>query len=280
VSDASIVSEARPGPKPKRLYLRIVNSSEVDLDARPSPRTLTAWARELERVGRLVAHGTVVDPPGDLLLFRAADASEAQRALRGDPWRAVPGVQSTLLAWSPSRFASGVNLDPPPSRGSGRLTSLKRVAVAVRNQTRSVTWYQEVLGLTIRDQEADTGFVELALGQGSSGISVVQPRAEWGEALFSRTSARIGAETGIVFQTDSVPALALRLEHAGAHLTQPPRFEPWGGTTVRFTDPDGNEFLAFQWGDATRPGRTVPPTPARPRGKGDNPRRTPRVRSP
>ncbi|MCI4346372.1 MAG: VOC family protein [Thermoplasmata archaeon] len=274
-----MAAEARPGPKPKRLYLRIVRSAEVEGSDRPSARSLTAWSRELERVGRLVAHGSLADPPGDLLLFRASDASEAERAMRADPWRSVPGARTELLSWSPSRLASGVNLDPPPSRGAGRLTSLKRVAVAVRDQTKSVAWYEEVLGLTIREQETATGFVELALGQGSSGISVVQPRPEWGEPLFSKTSARVGAETGIVFQTDSVPALALRLEHAGAHITQPPRFEPWGGTTLRFTDPDGNEFLAFQWGEASAPQAiTAGRRPAR--GKGDNPAHPPHPAKP
>ncbi|HKV89869.1 MAG TPA: VOC family protein, partial [Thermoplasmata archaeon] len=52
--------------------------------------------------------------------------------------------------------------------------------------------------------------------------------------------------TGIVFETDSVDALALRLEHAGVRLAAPPHPEPWGGRTIQFRDPDGNEFLAFE----------------------------------
>ncbi|MCI4334715.1 MAG: VOC family protein [Thermoplasmata archaeon] len=239
--------EPKPGPKPKRLYLRIVRLAEGSTD-RPPHRLIAAWTLDLERVGRLVAHGELVDPPGDLLLFRATDASEAERALRSDPWRAVEGAESELLSWHASSTAIGVNLDPPPSRGTGRLTSLRRVAIAVRDQARSVAWYQEVLGLSVRERETETGFIELALGRGSSGLAVVEPRPEWGEPHYSRTAARVGRETGIVFQTDSVSALALRLQHAGAKVTQLPRAEPWGGSTIRFADPDGNEFLAFQWG--------------------------------
>lgn len=257
--------ESKPGPKPKRVYLRLVRAPGTGPEERPSARSLRAWTDELERVGRLVAHGELTDPPGDLLLLRAADAAEAERALRGDPWRTVEGAQIELLTWHASHSATGVNLDPPPSRGAGRLTSLRRIAIAVRDQKRALAWYQEVLGLTVREREEETGFIELALGQGSSGLAVVEPRPEWGEPYYSRTAARVGHETGIVFQTDSVPALALRLEHAGTRITQPPRTEPWGGTTLRFEDPDGNEFLAFQWGSGAP---TAHPPPDKPHHSG------------
>jgi catechol 2,3-dioxygenase-like lactoylglutathione lyase family enzyme len=260
-----VAAESKPGPKPKRLYLRIVRAPESGPEERPSARSLKAWTDELERVGRLVAHGELTDPPGDLLLLRATDAAEAERALRGDPWRAVESARFEILTWHASHAATGVNLDPPPSRGAGRLTSLRRVAIAVRDQGKAVAWYQDVLGLNVREREEETGFIELALGQGSSGLAVVEPRPEWGEPHYSRTAARVGHETGIVFQTDSVAALALRLEHAGARVTQPPRPEPWGGTSLRFEDPDGNEFLAFQWGSPTPGGPALAEPSHRPK---------------
>ncbi len=236
----------RPGPKPKHLYVRVVRAgSEDDVDF-PTPGIVRPFLEHLEHVGRLVAHGALRTPTGDLLIFRATDLAEARRVLRTDPFAGIHRTSYEFLEWSPAERGSGVNLDPPPPRGSGRLTSLQRVAVVVRDQKRAIAWYQNILGLAIRSQDPDTGYVELALGLGTSAISLIAPRADWGEPYYSEALDRIGAATGIVFQTDSVRALELRLRNAHATVTQSVREEPWGGSTIRFADPDGNEFLAFE----------------------------------
>ncbi|MFZ0699391.1 MAG: VOC family protein [Thermoplasmata archaeon] len=251
----------RPGPKPKHLYVRVVHAgSEGPLES-PTPGVVRPFLEHLEAVGRLVAHGRLRTPEGDLLVFRAGDLAEARRVLRTDPFGQLARTSYDLLEWSPAERGSGVNLDPPPPRGSGRLTSLQRVAVVVRDQKLATAWYGDVLGLAIRSQDTDTGYVELALGLGTSAISLIAPRADWGEPYYSEARSRIGTATGIVFQTDSVRALELRLRNAGATVTQSVLEEPWGGSTIRFADPDGNEFLAFETSVPKR--RTA--TPGRPR---------------
>ena len=235
----------RPGPKPRRLYVRVVRLGDEARDDRPPPRVVTAFVENLERVGRLVAHGRLTDPVGDLLILRAVDAAEASRVLRSDPYRSLEGVAYELLPWGPEKLGSGVNLEPPPALGSGRLTVLRRVSVFVRDQAAAVAWYKDILGLTVREADPATGYVEISLGGGTAALSLVAPKPEWGEPFHSEASNRIGTPTGIAFETDSVPALELRLRHAGAIVTQVPLPQPWGGTTLRFTDPDGNEFLAF-----------------------------------
>ncbi len=241
----------RPGPKPKRLFVRIVRWAAVDPSEFPSRRSIREMLENLERVGRLVAHGALDQPPGDLLIIRAVDLAEANRVLRTDPMHVVPESQYEIVEWDPSTFGSGVNLDPPPARGSGRLTLVQRVAVVVSDQVRSVGWYRDVLGFVVRVQDPDSGYVELALGIGTVALSLITPRPEWGEPHYSETRSRIGTRTGIVFQTDSVAALELRLRNAGAQVTQSVQAEPWGGRQIRFQDPDGNEFLAFEMGSAT-----------------------------
>jgi catechol 2,3-dioxygenase-like lactoylglutathione lyase family enzyme/uncharacterized protein YciI len=266
LADGAMGEEHRPGPKPKRLYVREVRLGDADRDDRPAPRAVRAFLAELDRVGRLVAHGPLTDPPGDLLLLRAADMAEAQRVLRTDPFRGLEATRYELAAWHPESTGAGVNLEPPPARGAGRLTQLQRISVVVRDQAAALAWYRDVLGLTVRQHDPETGYVELALGRGAVALSLIAPRPEWGEPYFSEALARIGVRTGIAFETDSVPALELRLRHAGAAVTQPPRGEPWGGSALRFTDPDGNEFLAFSTPSA---GRATPTGAAdrRPPGK-------------
>jgi catechol 2,3-dioxygenase-like lactoylglutathione lyase family enzyme len=237
---------SRPGPKPKRLYVRTVRVGDADRSELPGAAAIRRFEAELERVARLVARGQLTHPAGDLLIFRAASMDEAQRVLRTDPFRGLPGTTYELVEWNPVTLGSGANLEPAPARGSGRLTALLRVGVVVRDLVSSLQWYREVLGFPVREQDEATGYVELSLGRGASALSLVAPRREWGEPLYSETVGRIGTSTGIVFQTDSAAALELRLRSAGARVTESPRRQPWGGITLRFLDPDGNEFLAFQ----------------------------------
>ncbi len=269
---------ARPGPKPKRLYLRSVRFAPGPTEP-PAPRVVRTFVANLERVGRLVAHGSLADPACDLLVFRAVDSGEAARILRSDPWRALPDVTYEVQAWRPTATGSGVNLDPPPARGAGRLTSLDRISVVVHDQAAAAAWYREVLGLTVRARDPETGLLELSLGGGAVAVSLISPQRSWGEPYYSETLARAGAATGIAFRTDSVPALELRLRHAGARVTQEARAEPWGEVTLRFADPDGNEFLAYQSVPHTlwSPAPWVAPHRATPRRKGARVPRAPRA---
>jgi catechol 2,3-dioxygenase-like lactoylglutathione lyase family enzyme len=249
----------RPGPKPKRLYARLVRWGDPDRDDLPTGRARRLFASGLDASGRLVGSGRLTEPPGDLLIVRARDREEALRVLRTDPFRELPETLYDVLVWNPESLGTGVNLEPPPARGSGRLTQLQRVAVVVRDRASSLAWYRGVLGLEVRAEDPETGFLELSLGKGVVALSLVVPRPEWGEPYYSEALGRMGTRTGIVFETDSVAALALRLEHAGVRLPEPPRSEPWGGRTIRFADPDGNEFLAFE------SARRRPGTPRRPK---------------
>ena len=207
---------------------------------------MRALVAEFDRAGRLVAHGELTDPSGDLLIFRAEDRWQAERLLRGDPWRGVPEVEYRLFDWKPETVGSGVNVEPPLARGSGRITLLQRVAVVVSDLDRAVAWYQDALGFVVVQDDPATGYVELGLVRGSTAIALITPSRTWGEPYYSEAFARMGSVTGIVFQTDSARALELRLRHAGATITRPESVEPWGRKVIQFADPDGNEFLAFE----------------------------------
>jgi catechol 2,3-dioxygenase-like lactoylglutathione lyase family enzyme len=241
-----MTSRSTPGRKPKRVYVRLFAQAGADPDSIPSPQEVREFISRLAQADRLVVHGPLTDPPGDLLLFRAREGDEARRVLRTDPYAKVLGARYEITEWNPTLLGSGVNLDLPPARGSGRLTLLQRVGVVVANQELAIRFYHEVLGFEIRVHDEESGYVEMALGKGTAALSLIAPNPSWGEPYYSEARARIGTRTGIVFQTDSVAALDLRLRHLGAQVTEGPRPEPWGGRSLRFTDPDGNEFLAFE----------------------------------
>jgi len=240
-----VADTRRPGRSPKRLYVRVVRFDPAVEVTAVERRALREFAENIDRVGRLVGHGPLANPPGDFLIFRAADRAEADRVVRPDPLRQFPGARYEILEWSPSAAGTGVSLEPPPARGSGRLTLLQRIPVVVSDQHRAIEWYRDVLGLTVLARDPDTQYVELGLGPGTTAISLIVPRPDWGEPHYSQTKARLGILTGIVFQTDSVPALELRLRHAGARILRSVERQPWGERTLLFSDPDGNELLAF-----------------------------------
>lgn len=240
------MATTRPGPKPRRLYLRLAMPMDRGSRERPPAAEMRRFLQNLDRVGRFVAHGPLSDPPGDALLLRSVGLDQATRTLRPDPWRTLAEVSYRVIEWDPAELGTGITLEPAPARGSGRLTALHRVGVAVTDAPRAREWYERVLGLSARAADRETGYFELALGRGAPALFLIAPRPEWGEPHFTESRSRIGRPTGIVFQTDSVPALALRLAHAGARLTAGPTLEPWGARTLRFLDPDGNEFLAFE----------------------------------
>jgi catechol 2,3-dioxygenase-like lactoylglutathione lyase family enzyme len=237
---------SRAGRKPKRLYVRLAIYRDPVPKAPPRLKKRDKHAESLDAAGRLVARGELTGPKGDLVIFRAEDRTKAEFLLRTDPLRKVPNVGYLLLDWRPDRIGSGVNIEPPPSRGSGRITQLHSVAVVVRDRAKAIAWYRDILGFLVLEDDPESGFVQLGLGKGSTALSLVTPQPSWGEPLYSETLRRAGVTTGIVYRTDSVRALQLRLEHAGARVTQTVSHEPWGRDVIRFTDPDGNEFLAFE----------------------------------
>ncbi len=266
-----VYPDRRPGRKPHRLYLRIVTTADgKPFAVPPAPKEVREFLAGLDRTGRLIAHGALTQPNGDLLFLRAADLDEARRAVRRDPFAGLARTSYLLWEWDPQEAGSGVNLEPPPARGSGRLVLLERISVFVRDRANAKRWYEEVLGLKVRADDPSSGRLEMALGPETAGLAISVPDPSWGEPAYAEAMARVGRATGLVFRTDSVRALSLRLEHAQAPITQPPRAEPWGEWTVRFTDPDGNEYLAY--GPEGAPSNDPAPDPVRPPAAG-SPRR-------
>ena len=246
-----MTTRSTPGRRPKRVYVRVVEVGAADPESWPEPHLMREFVLRLSQAGRLVGHGPLTNPPGDLLLFRAREGDEAKRVLRTDPWSRLAVGRYQVVEWNPTDLGAGVNIDLPPARGSGRLTLLQRVAVVVSDRNRAIAFYRDALGFEIRVQDDESGYIELALGKGAAALSLVAPHPNWGEPYYSEALARIGTRTGIVFQTDSVAALELRLDHFGSNVTERAHADPWGGRSIRFTDPDGNEFLAYEAGEPT-----------------------------
>ena len=256
------MEERRPGPRPRRLYARIAQCDSPPLEA-PARGSVRRCMEQLNRVGRLVAAGSITHPHGHLVIVRASRLDEAARILRSDPWRGIEGVRYEIVEWDPDLFAGGVNLEPAPALGSGRLTALERVAVVVRDQAAAIVWYRDVLGLKVREEDPSTGFVEVSLGRGAAALSLVCPRRSGRAGTMPRPAPGSARRPAWCSGPTVSPPSSSGLRHARGTITEGRRPQPWGGETLRFCDPDGNEFLAFQSGSPGPPMRTARPRPTR-----------------
>ena len=103
----------------------------------------------------------------------------------------------------------------------------------VESLGRSVTFYRDVIGLTVR-LEGD-GYVEFAMD--NTKFSLFER---------SRLAELIGREGGtppcgeIGFMIDDVDGEAARLERLGVEILSGPVNRPWRERTLHIADPDGN----------------------------------------
>jgi uncharacterized glyoxalase superfamily protein PhnB len=100
---------------------------------------------------------------------------------------------------------------------------------------RSLAFYRDVLGLTVRERWEEGGVlrgVELVAG----GVSLWLAQDDWkqGRDRVKGQGFRIYCTTG-----QDIDALAARIRASGAALAEEPKDQPWGGRDFAVVDPDG-----------------------------------------
>ena len=119
------------------------------------------------------------------------------------------------------------------------VTGIQDIYVNVQDMARAVAFYQDVLGLTVSDEDAhftglDAGGVRVGL-HWTGGTAVPQiPKDAHG--------AHAGAT--ITFRVDNAQVARSKLEAAGINILGFSE-NPWG-TIVIFEDPDGNVLKMMQ----------------------------------
>lgn len=121
----------------------------------------------------------------------------------------------------------------------GRITRLWVATVHVRSMEKAVHFYRDILGLKVQLDARRYNWVEVGPDEPNAKIGIR-------EASGDDASKRVGAITGIVFDTDDIEALYERLAQTGVEFTRRPTKTPWGGIIADFLDPDGNELEVVQ----------------------------------
>jgi catechol 2,3-dioxygenase-like lactoylglutathione lyase family enzyme len=121
------------------------------------------------------------------------------------------------------------------------LGSLGSVSVFVKDRKRAKEFYVRKVGLKVREEMKDMGFLALGATKGGKDASLLvwQPNREaWGED-YDDAVASIGTVTGIGFGTEDIEGTVKGLKRRGVKVSG---YEP-GGTFGTFSDPDGNVFF-------------------------------------
>jgi catechol 2,3-dioxygenase-like lactoylglutathione lyase family enzyme len=116
------------------------------------------------------------------------------------------------------------------------LRGIKFVGIPVKDQDAALKFYTEALGMKVLTDQPflpNQRWIELTI-----------PGAETGVALFTPPGheSRVGEFQSISFWCDDVSATAEGLKKKGVVFTQDPKTEQWG-TSAKFKDPDGNQFV-------------------------------------
>jgi predicted enzyme related to lactoylglutathione lyase len=113
---------------------------------------------------------------------------------------------------------------------------IKFVSIPVRDQDKALAFWTQKMGLQVTTDQA--------MGPGQRWIELKVPGGQTGMALFTPEGheSRIGAFTGISFESDDVETEYRELSSRGVEFAQPPKKETWGTSAV-FKDNDGNLFV-------------------------------------
>ena len=137
---------------------------------------------------------------------------------------------------------------------SGRVIAVRHAGVSVRDLEKSLAFYRDGLGLTVRLQADESGpFLEEILGFPGVRVTTVKLGAEQGQTLVEllrydkpRPSSAPGREvydlgsSHLALTVTDLDGLYHRLTEAGVTFRSSPRMAPDGRAKVAFcADPDG-----------------------------------------
>ncbi len=119
-------------------------------------------------------------------------------------------------------------------------TRLWYINIFSGNFDAAISFYRDVLGLTLRFKEDEHGYASFDTGQVGFSVARVTPDAD-------NYSALVGRFTGIGLSVDDLDAEYERLSSMGVAFSMPPTQQPWGGYMAIVKDPDGNELYLDQY---------------------------------
>ena len=145
-----------------------------------------------------------------------------------------------------ARKSSSKTAKAAPAKARAKADSLKMSEVSpaftVNDLTRSLAWYQDVLGFKTDERwEQDGKLMGVSLKAGGASFMIAQDDWKKGRDRKKGEGFRLYCAT-----KENVDALAKRIEARGGKLDQKPTDQPWGTRDFALTDPDGFKITIGQ----------------------------------
>jgi catechol 2,3-dioxygenase-like lactoylglutathione lyase family enzyme len=123
-----------------------------------------------------------------------------------------------------------------------KLQRLTEVSVYTRNAKLAKEFYTKKIGLKVRAEDKNMGYLALGATKGGedASLDLWQPDPKWGAEMYEQTSKSVGIVTGIGFQTSNLEKTVEQLAARGVKV------EKDSDTFARFWDPDGNVLFVNQ----------------------------------
>lgn len=122
--------------------------------------------------------------------------------------------------------------------------TIARCFVLVHDPDTALAFYQDALGLELRNDVANDGFRWITVGAPDQpDVSIVITNFLNGSPADDEALAALvakGAMPGVHFSTDDINATFEKLKQAGAEIVQEPTDQPWGVRDGAVRDPSGN----------------------------------------
>jgi predicted enzyme related to lactoylglutathione lyase len=122
------------------------------------------------------------------------------------------------------------------------LDYVQNIAVLVHDQQRALTFYRDVLGFEVRNDQdfmPDARFITVAPPGAQTEFAL------WPVTMQGMEGRQPGGFQGMSFKTSDIVELYKTLGQRGVNFTVPPQQVPWGWNAM-FADPDGNVFNVVQ----------------------------------
>jgi lactoylglutathione lyase len=133
------------------------------------------------------------------------------------------------------RTASAKKSPRAKTQSKGLTLSSVSPSFTVGDLQKSITWYQDVLGLVVKDRwEWDGTLMGVEMQAGDVIVMLGQDDWKKGRDRVKGEGFRIFCDT-----TQDVDRLADQIKARGGTLAQEPRDEPWGARVLSVEDPDG-----------------------------------------
>lgn len=114
---------------------------------------------------------------------------------------------------------------------------LYAIRIFTTDWNRSLKFYRDAIGLSLKLAEESVGWAEFDIGGSSLAIESIDPE----------TKNLVGRFVGISLRVDDIEATYSELTGKGVVFTSPPEKQSWGGTLAHFKDPDSNVITLLQF---------------------------------